>query len=187
MSPGVRRLLQVLGALALLQGGAVLVYRAVENERSRPVEAPFDAERLPATEAPDIELRRTDGTRFRLSDLRGHTVLLHFWATWCRPCETELPGLIEFAREHQEEQVTLLAVAVDEDWPVVEAFFRGAVPPEIVQGARGDERKRYGVGTLPDTYIVRPSGQLGFRMAGAREWRSAGAREVLHDARRGAP
>ncbi|WP_437979188.1 TlpA disulfide reductase family protein [Sorangium sp. So ce295] len=190
MTSGARQWLRglgVLGALGLVQGGAVLTYRAVEEARSQRVDAPFDTEPLPAAEAPDVEVEKADGSRVRLYDLRGRTVLLHFWATWCGPCEAELPGLLAFAREHQTEGVILLAVAVDESWHVVQSFFEGTVPPDIVRGVQGDEHKRYGVRTLPDTYFVQPSGKLAFHAAGAREWRSAAARAVLAEAQRGTP
>lgn len=186
MSPRARRALGVVAVLALLQAGAVLAYRAVEEARERESarahEAPFAIERLAAGQAPDLELRRADGISLRLSSLQGKIVMVHFWATWCRPCEAELPGLIDFAREHQPEGVALLAVATDDDWSTIEAFFDGAIPPEVVRGVRGDEPTRYQVRTLPDTYLVDPSGQLAFRMAGARDWRSTAARATLVEA-----
>jgi hypothetical protein len=52
----------------------------------------------------------------------------------------------------------------------------------VVRGVAGDEHTRYKVRTLPDTYLVDPSGQLAFRIAGARDWRSADARAVLAEA-----
>jgi thiol-disulfide isomerase/thioredoxin len=182
MSPRARRPWRALGVvavLALFQAGAALIYWAVEDARSRAPDAPFEVERLLGAEAPDLSLRRADGSPVRLSELRGKVVLLHFWATFCPPCETELPGLLELAREHGPEGVVLLAVALDDDWPTIEAFFGGAVPPEVVRGVEGDEHRRYDVGTLPDTTIVGRSGQLAMRAAGARDWRSAGARAVL--------
>ena len=41
-----------------------------------------------------------DGTRLAMASLRGHPVVLNFWATWCPPCVREMPALDRFAREH---------------------------------------------------------------------------------------
>ena len=47
--------------------------------------------------APDFQLHALDGTPVSLSDLRGRTVVLHFWATWCPHCLSEMPILEEAA------------------------------------------------------------------------------------------
>jgi peroxiredoxin len=69
----------------------------------------------PAPElAPPFELDRLGGGRIRLQDLRGKIVLLDFWATWCPPCELEVPELNAFYAAHRERGVELVAISIDE-------------------------------------------------------------------------
>ena len=48
-------------------------------------------------QAPDFRLRDLDGQEVRLSDFRGQTVVLNFWATWCGPCRVEAPSFSPMA------------------------------------------------------------------------------------------
>ena len=53
--------------------------------------------------APDFEISDFDGTRHRLSDFRGKAVVVNFWATWCVPCQIELPDMVVLQANHPDE------------------------------------------------------------------------------------
>ncbi|MGX5491597.1 MULTISPECIES: redoxin domain-containing protein [Bacillus cereus group] len=59
--------------------------------------------------APDFELTKLDETNVKLSDLKGKKVILNFWATWCGPCQQEMPDMEAFYKEHKE-NVEILAI-----------------------------------------------------------------------------
>ncbi|EEL05057.1 AhpC/TSA [Bacillus mycoides DSM 2048] len=59
--------------------------------------------------APDFELAKIDGTNVKLSNLKGKKVILNFWATWCGPCQQEMPDMEAFYKEHKE-NVEILAI-----------------------------------------------------------------------------
>ncbi|MFJ8530063.1 redoxin domain-containing protein [Bacillus sp. NPDC094106] len=59
--------------------------------------------------APDFELSKLDGTTVKLSDLKGKKVILNFWATWCGPCQQEMPDMEAFYKTHKDD-VEILAV-----------------------------------------------------------------------------
>jgi peroxiredoxin len=64
--------------------------------------------------APDFNLRSLDGGMMRLSELRGHPVLLNFWATWCAPCRVEMPWLVAFHQQYRAQGVQIIGVSLDD-------------------------------------------------------------------------
>jgi thiol-disulfide isomerase/thioredoxin len=175
------RMAVVIGVLAAFQVAAYLVYRAVERSRSPRVAAVrFEAERLRGGEAaPALAGMRADGTRVYLSWPSERVRLVHFWATWCEPCRTELPGLLALGRDLRSQGIDVVAVAVDDDWADVRTFFDGDVPPEVIVASDPGVHKRFGVSTLPDSYVVARDGTLAERFHGARDWRTTAARDHL--------
>jgi peroxiredoxin len=65
--------------------------------------------------APDFALKDADGKTVRLSDYKGKVVLLDFWATWCVPCQAELPQLEELYEKNKD--AGLVVVGIDMDGP----------------------------------------------------------------------
>jgi thiol-disulfide isomerase/thioredoxin len=67
-----------------------------------------------AARAPNLALKDISGTHQKLSDLRGHIVVLNFWATWCSPCQEELPRLAQLAQQWTGNDVRVVAVSIDQ-------------------------------------------------------------------------
>ena len=65
--------------------------------------------------APDFTLRTTAGNNVRLQEQRGKVVMINFWATWCGPCQQELPKLNQLYTKYQPAGFELLGVNVDDD------------------------------------------------------------------------
>jgi thiol-disulfide isomerase/thioredoxin len=65
-----------------------------------PVDGVTDVGPLAGQVAPDFEITDFDGKRHRLSDFRGDVVYINFWATWCVPCQAELPEIYALQEEY---------------------------------------------------------------------------------------
>ncbi|MCZ7541869.1 MAG: TlpA family protein disulfide reductase [Anaerolineae bacterium] len=72
--------------------------------------------------APDFEAQTLDGETVALSDYRGQTVLVNFWATWCGPCREEMPDFETIYALHQPDGFVVLAVNNQEERGTVRAF-----------------------------------------------------------------
>lgn len=64
--------------------------------------------------APDMVLTDTDGKKHRLSDYKGREVLITIWATWCPPCNAEIPHLIELTNHLPASEFKVLAISGEE-------------------------------------------------------------------------
>ncbi len=63
---------------------------------------------------PDFTLDDLDGNEFHLADHLGQSVILiNFWATWCGPCQTEMPHLSEFQQTYGEQGLRILCISMD--------------------------------------------------------------------------
>ncbi len=169
-----RELVRAIVLLLVVQGAAIALYAWVQRDRTPPPR--LEAEQMDSI-APALAFARADGSRGTLADLRGRPVLVHFWATWCVPCREELPQLLSLGRAMAGD-MAVIAVAVEDDWDAIGRFFSGPPPPQVVAEA-DDGRRRYGVSTLPDTFLVGAAGDLRLRFHGPRDWARAEMRAVL--------
>ena len=71
-------------------------------------------------DAPNFTLKDLQGKNVSLEQFRGKVVLVNFWATWCGPCEIEMPWFIEFQQKYGARGFTMVGLAMDEEGkPVV--------------------------------------------------------------------
>ena len=72
--------------------------------------------------APNFTGTTLDGETIRLSDLRGQTVLINVFASWCGPCRLEMPHLVEAADQFGDQEVVFVGINLQENPEAVEAF-----------------------------------------------------------------
>lgn len=65
--------------------------------------------------APPFQVTTLDGTRFNLDEMQGRVVLIDFWATWCGPCNEELPHLARIVKQFSGQPLVVISISVDKD------------------------------------------------------------------------
>jgi peroxiredoxin len=121
--------------------------------------------------APDFELIDTDGNTHRLSDYRGKTVIINFWATWCPPCREEIPSMNRAYEVLADENVEILAINMGENEDTI-FIFTADYPADfpLLLDQDGAVIAEWPVKGLPTTYVVAPDGSIAYRAIGGREW-----------------
>lgn len=64
---------------------------------------------------PDVTFPELQGGDLPLASLKGKVVLVNFWATWCEPCQIEIPWMIGFQQKYAGQGFTILGVAMDKE------------------------------------------------------------------------
>jgi peroxiredoxin len=86
----------------------------------------------PGDIAPDFDLPRLDKSTVSLSSLRGSWVLLHFTASWCPYCDSEISHLGEIANAYAARNVKVVVVDVKEDWGTWQPYAQANVAPAVI-------------------------------------------------------
>jgi len=111
--------------------------------------------------APDFVLDDASGKPVKLSEFHGKVVLLNFWATWCAPCNLEIPWFIEFQNTHQDSGFTTLGVSLDEDgWDAVRPYIDKRKVNYRMMVGTDNLAQVYGATSLPTTFIIDKSGRI---------------------------
>lgn len=117
--------------------------------------------------AKDFEVSTLDGRKLKLSDLKGKTVIVSFWATWCAPCREEMPHLVELYKKYKERGLEVIAISDDalEDRSTVVEFakqYNLAFPVTLDPGPV----QTYGVNLYPTTYFIDQQGRVRYQTSG---------------------
>lgn len=118
---------------------------------------------------PAPQFVRTDLQQHRidLRAYRGHVVLLTFWATWCAPCQVEMPRFIAWQRQYGPRGLQIVAVSMDDDAePVKRLAQRRRVNYPIVMGDVKLAELYGGVLGLPVNYLIDRNGVIVARFKG---------------------
>ena len=126
--------------------------------------------------ASDLSLEGLDGKPVTLRQFSGKVLLINFWAGWCGPCISEMPGLYDLHRQLHAKGLEVLAVNMDE-YPKdgMNTLRRrvGEAPFPVFKGADTNLATRFGIEGLPFTVIVGRDGKIRYARAGEVNWRES--------------
>ena len=102
-------------ALALLIVPLILHTERLESKSKASETASAAPKKSEGTAANlDLTFKDMNGTAVRLADYKGKVILLNVWATWCGPCELEIPELVEAYSKYKDKGVVVLGISLDD-------------------------------------------------------------------------
>lgn len=110
--------------------------------------------------APDFSLLNLEGETVSLSDFRGKSVIVNFWATWCGPCRLEMPELEAAYQEHQPDLVILAVDIMESPEQVSDFFLELELSFEPLLDTDGSIQTLYQVRGNPSSYFVDEDGVI---------------------------
>lgn len=148
----------------------VLLMTAVVAKAQFGQEPDFDAKYATdlvkqGTVAPEFKMKTIDGKTFKLSQLRGKTVVLDFWASWCPDCRKDAPEVVKMYKEYHPQGVEFVGVSMDTD---IEAWRKGCEKfgitytqvSELKKFKETDIAKAYGVKWIPSMVVIDKDGKV---------------------------
>ena len=124
-----------------------------------------------AWELPPLILNDLDGQEHNLYDWHGQVIMLNFWATWCGPCQIEIPDFIDYQARYADQGLQIIGIGLDEprklrnfvrtigiNYPILQA------DPELQYSLLKQWGNPFGV--LPFTVIIAKDGHLVFMQQG---------------------
>ncbi len=119
----------------------------------------------PGSTAPDFKMKTMDGKTFKLSQLKGKTVVLDFWASWCPDCRKDAPEVVRLQREYGAKGIEFVGVSMDTD---VSAWRKACEKygihytqvSELKKFKETDIAKAYGVKWIPSMVVIDKEGKV---------------------------
>jgi thiol-disulfide isomerase/thioredoxin len=138
--------------------------------------------------APAFEVNALDGTHFNLDNMGGKVVLIDFWATWCGPCNAELPHMKKIAKEFAEEPLVVISISWDSDEQKWKDFIsKNEMTWLQYRDANHELSKRFGVEAIPHYFTIDSDGVLTAEMMGSGSDVEGKLKKLIKRAKESAP
>lgn len=120
----------------------------------------------------DFTLPDLNGKQVRLTDFRGKVILLNFWATWCKPCEEEMPSMVALRKGLEGRPFEIVAVSIDTgDISVVRDYAKKyGINFTVLHDKRGAIKEMYKTTGVPESFIIDQNFVIAEKVWGPRDW-----------------
>lgn len=159
-------ILMLTGKMNAVSGALSSTETQEEATETEPEEEEEAAEEVKTIPAIDFTLKDQYGNTHTLSDYKGKTVFLNFWATWCSPCRAEMPDIQKLYEEFQQEDVVILGVAApglgrEKSEEGIKGFLEenGYTYP-VVMDTDAEAFQAYGINSFPTTFMIDKDGNV---------------------------
>ena len=160
----------------LAAAGALVLFAWLNRDRLSPV--------VPGRPAPEFAAFDLQGAPKTLEDYRGKVILLNIWATWCPPCQQEMPSMQRLRETVVDEDFVILAVSVDAALGEKDFFGREGgdlhafaenmgLTFRILHDPSGEIQETYQTTGVPESFVVDRNGVIFKKVAGPTEWDAA--------------
>lgn len=133
--------------------------------------------------APNFRAKVLGGPRYKtLTDYKGQVVILNVWATWCGPCQVEIPTLERLYKEYGNKGLKLVAVSIDDyvSEDSIRSFARNyGMTFEILHDSTHAIERQYQVTGYPETFVIGKEGTIRKKWIGPDDWTSLGNRALV--------
>jgi peroxiredoxin len=113
---------------------------------------------------PDFNEKDINGKPLSIANYKGKVVLIDFWATWCPPCQIELPNILATYKKYHDQGFEVIGISLDADRQQLDKFLKEQkLPwPQYNDGKFWDTKLvfKYGVSQLPTTYLLDGNGNI---------------------------
>lgn len=168
--------------LAIVALAAVVLVYLAHRYTSKPVDPSAAGGALIGQSVPDFSLKDIRGNTFRMSELKGKVVILDFWATYCGPCQIEIPWFTDIYKRYRAQGLEVVGVDMGEDLDTVRPFVeKREMNYRVVMGNDDVATQFGGVFGLPTTFIIGRDGKIVSQHVGlvARDTFEEGIKKLL--------
>ena len=133
--------------------------------------------------APEFRAKVLGENRYKtLADYKGQVVLLNIWATWCTPCQAEIPSLQRLYAAYGAKGLKLVAVSIDDyvSEDSIKAFAKHfGVTFEVLHDSTHNIEQAYQAIGYPATFVIGREGTIRRKWIGPDDWSSQGNRALV--------
>lgn len=159
--------------ITIFLAGILVIHLLTKNKESTRTKA------IVGLEAPIFELNDIDGNKVSLANLKGKVVLLNFWATWCESCKVVNSSIQNLLNSRKDKEIIYVSILYKDNLSNAREYMKknNFNFPVLI-----DDKNialTYGIGGIPETFVINKKGIIKEKVAGPINWDSPMIKNAL--------